>query len=395
LEQAARLGERGCRCVVGGQQVGLFCGPLYTIFKAVSCLQVARDLGAVPIFWAATEDHDVGEVDHAYHLDPLGNVSKMRVPLPRGRAVEDIMVTAAMAAKISHFAQELALPEGALPAAMVGMGYGEVMIRLLVHLFRGTGLVILEPRLLRGMARGFFARELKEAAAINAVLKETTRALEAAGEPAPLDVGGGTNLFLKNAEGTRRERVVLAADGAFAVGKNHYTLDALLALVEGSPERFSTAAAARPLLQNMLLPVAAYVAGPTEIAYHRQLIDYHRYHGIVMPPLVPRLSATFVPPDVRRWMGAAALEPWREVPDDWSFLFEEKMDNAAIREALNAKGIPYHGLHLLRNLLTPHGTRQERVLCWWEFQRYADATLVQQLIEGTSWKSGHHYYLMM
>ena len=67
-ESIARL-RAGAYAIVTGQQVGLFGGPLFSIFKALSAIKVAEEATAsgvdcVPIFWLATEDHDLAEVNH-------------------------------------------------------------------------------------------------------------------------------------------------------------------------------------------------------------------------------------------------------------------------------------------------------------------------------------------
>ena len=75
-EQAAleRLAEPGAVTVVTGQQVGLFSGPAYTIYKALTAARIAADLRPADAprcrcFWLATEDHDWAEVDHAWVFD--------------------------------------------------------------------------------------------------------------------------------------------------------------------------------------------------------------------------------------------------------------------------------------------------------------------------------------
>ena len=52
----------GAPVVVTGQQVGLFLGPLYTLYKAATAVKHARAIGAVPVFWLQTEDHDLVEI---------------------------------------------------------------------------------------------------------------------------------------------------------------------------------------------------------------------------------------------------------------------------------------------------------------------------------------------
>ncbi len=69
----SKLAEPGTVAVVTGQQVGLFSGPAYTVFKALTAVKLAEHLSgqgipAVPVFWLATEDHDLAEVDHAWVL---------------------------------------------------------------------------------------------------------------------------------------------------------------------------------------------------------------------------------------------------------------------------------------------------------------------------------------
>src|SRR5690349_20107826 len=67
----ARLAQPETVAVVTGQQVGFLSGPAYTVFKALTAVKLAAHLTeqgipAVPIFWLATEDHDLAEVDHAW-----------------------------------------------------------------------------------------------------------------------------------------------------------------------------------------------------------------------------------------------------------------------------------------------------------------------------------------
>src|SRR5207245_10116564 len=83
--------------VVSGQQAGLFGGPLYTIYKALSAVKLAdcltqRGVKAVPVFWIATEDHDFAEVATAEFIDRDCRLSRVGVPselhgerLPVGR----------------------------------------------------------------------------------------------------------------------------------------------------------------------------------------------------------------------------------------------------------------------------------------------------------------------
>src|SRR5260370_33630267 len=61
----------------------------------------------------------------------------------------------------------------------------------------------------------------------------------------------------------------------------------LLALLETEPMRFSSSALLRPLLQDTLLPTAAYVAGPGEINYFAQLEPLYADFKLPVPMIAP------------------------------------------------------------------------------------------------------------
>ena len=87
LEQAEQFGagpaarenieqlRNGAAAVVTGQQVALFGGPLLTLLKAATAIRKAQDATAqsgrthVPVFWLASEDHDLAEVDQIASAD--------------------------------------------------------------------------------------------------------------------------------------------------------------------------------------------------------------------------------------------------------------------------------------------------------------------------------------
>jgi bacillithiol synthase len=85
-ENIAKLRDADCVAVLTGQQVGLFSGPLFTIYKALSAIRVAEALGtlgvkAVPVFWMASEDHDFEEVSNAFAMDANGRLAEAKVAI--------------------------------------------------------------------------------------------------------------------------------------------------------------------------------------------------------------------------------------------------------------------------------------------------------------------------
>jgi bacillithiol biosynthesis cysteine-adding enzyme BshC len=372
IENCKKLRQAGSYCVVTGQQLGMMGGPAYTILKGITCLLVARQAGAIPIFWLATEDHDIPEIDHTFLLDESGNFKKFQLSISRnGIAVEDISLTSRNIEEIYNFWSYLGL-ENIL--YNTGDSYSQYMIKVLMHLFAGTGMLFLEPKLLRKLAEPFFAKELEQCEAIQNLLKETTHELEKVDGNPILQVGQPTNLFLKNKE---LKRLKIRFDGSmFTHGADTYSLSEMLQKAKKTPELFSCNVAARPVLQNTLLPVIAYVGGPNELAYHRQLGRYHSFHGIDMPCIIPRIEATMISQEAATTLEAAKMQPWEEIP-------------------LHKENIPGKQLHMIRNLFYPHNQPQERLLNWWNFQAKSNENLVSECLKQLSWDFSGRYYIYL
>ena len=107
--------EKGAVAVVSGQQVGLFSGPAYAIYKALTAVQIAEELTrggipAVPVFWMATEDHDLDEVRHTTWFDN-GKLVRFELPAPAdtGRPVGRIPLGAEIEPLVQEAAELLAI----------------------------------------------------------------------------------------------------------------------------------------------------------------------------------------------------------------------------------------------------------------------------------------------
>ena len=94
-----KLAQANTVAVITGQQVGFLLGPAYTIFKALTAVRLAQQLNeqgisAVPIFWCATEDHDLAEVDHAWVFNQDASPAKISVAssVVNGGPVGDVVL---------------------------------------------------------------------------------------------------------------------------------------------------------------------------------------------------------------------------------------------------------------------------------------------------------------
>lgn len=427
LQNIERLISPQQGCIVTGQQLGLMGGPAYTILKGISCLLLARESGAIPVFWLATEDHDVAEIDHTYLLDAYGNLKYFHLSFPKdGRPVEDLTLSEKNIDVIYRFLDAASIDRAHHPE--INESYTQTMAKVMVQLFAGTGMVFVEPKLLRSLARPFFRREIENRADLQNVLKATTAQLIAAGWEEMISFKEGTNLFFKDDEGRRRK--ILFDNGAFHIGKQNVTEKDLLALIDEQPGRFSTNVAARPVLQSLLIPTVAYIAGPSELDYYRQLKDYHQAHGISMPCIVPRISATLIPEYAAETISKCKIDPMKEIPlhwmdlqpslchgfaqmaEDWQQVALKqfgsevslgiiermvkhsilKLQKKVVKTRLQAQNIPSYSLHLLRNLIHPHHKPQERVLNWWSFQAHSQENLVKEFLQLSTWMPQGHLY---
>ena len=308
---AERLADARCTVVVTGQQAGLWSGPLYTIYKIIGAIRQAQALETasgepvVPIFWNATEDHDLSEIATAAWPERQWQAAFSA----RGQAASALPLAPAAEAVQAMLAALPAEADAAAIAALLaptGADYGEYSSAVIARLFAGTGLVVLEPRLLRARQGDLFARALTERAAIAAGLAAGEVRLTAAGIDVSFPAGDGTGVWRLDATGRRSQ--VFARDGGLWLDGKRQDLESLLQAATAAPETFSTGAFLRPIWQGHTLPVAAYIAGPGELRYHLQLTDVFSHFDVPMPLLLPRPQATILPAREQRMATQLGVE---------------------------------------------------------------------------------------
>ncbi|ADO69698.1 bacillithiol biosynthesis cysteine-adding enzyme BshC [Stigmatella aurantiaca] len=329
------LARPGTTAVVTGQQVGLFLGPLFTVYKAASAIVTARALSeetgrpCVPIFWLQTEDHDLPEIDHCFAPRASGEPLRVALQVP-GAATSRTPVAhchlgenipralASLRAELGsqpHAEEHLALLERAYrPEATMADAFAEV----LSSLFADEGLVFLDPRdpRLAPFATPIHRRSIEEASAIARELAERGGALSAAGFSEQVHIRPGSPLSFFSPSGPKGARYRLdpaASPGTWnLVGhpeEASVTTAELRSWLEREPLRFTTSALLRPILQDTWLPTAAYVGGPGEIAYFAQLAPLYAHMGLPMPLIVPRARFRVIDDRVRRLLDKLGLSP--------------------------------------------------------------------------------------
>ncbi|MGA9798525.1 MAG: bacillithiol biosynthesis cysteine-adding enzyme BshC [Terriglobales bacterium] len=311
LENIARL-RGGALALVTGQQVGLFGGPLFSIFKALSTVKLAQEareagLDCVPIFWLATTDHDLDEISHVSLLGPDGSLQKLSSTthgLPDapvgtvtfGPEIEPLVEAAAGLlgdSEVTKFLREAYRP---------GENFGSAFARLFSRLFADWGVILLDasdPELHR-IAAPVYSAAIECASELDDALLARGRELEAAGYHQQVKVTPSSTLLFTLRDGARIpiHRQARAGAESFLVehqGKDETISEAeMLRRIASNPEQFSANVLLRPVVQDYLLPTLAYVGGAAEIAYFGQgAVVYKALLGRATP-ILPRFSATIV-----------------------------------------------------------------------------------------------------
>ena len=325
----SKLRQAGTVAVVTGQQVGLFSGPAFTLYKALTAIRLAHwlsdeGLSAVPVFWLATEDHDLEEVAHTTILDdeyetvPLSDPGVR--PAPQS-SVGYVKLSEQIVASLKSL--EVALPPSNARERLMqdlrecyrpGVTWGHAFGSFLARLFSRSGVVLLDAldESIHRLAGRVYQHAAEHASDLRSKLDQRSRELVRVGYHAQVHVGEDSTLLFLQQDGNRvalRQR-----DGNFLAG-NAGTLSPadLERRLSDSPLDFSANALLRPIVQDTLFPTIAYVTGPSELAYHGQTQVLYAEFGRPQPILFPRAAFTLLDPRARK-----LLEKYRvRVEDVW------------------------------------------------------------------------------
>lgn len=339
-DNIALLKRKDSVVVIGGQQAGVLTGPLYTIHKAISILQLAREqkekLGVpvVPVFWIAGEDHDLAEVNHLWIPSGAGQPRKLALGRDDGRKLsigrrplaEDDVATF-----MRHVAD--AHPDttykGKWTAHVQQLAVGaetwsDWFARIFHALFAREGLVLIDLAAaeFNGVAAPLYTQIIAQNEALDEAVGAGTNRLTSHGYEPLVDVfPGQAHLFIER-EG---ERSLLLREGDTFVtkdGQASYSPSELIDIAHSGEPRLSSNVVTRPLVQEYLFPVLAAVLGPGEIAYWGQYSAAFSLFNWRMPILYPRLGFTLVERDVAKY-----IEDFHLSPEEAVFRMADKRTN--------------------------------------------------------------------
>lgn len=300
-------------CVVAGQQIGLFGGPLYTLLKIRSAVALAAELHdahavpVIPVFWLEDNDHDAAEASTAVLLRADGSArTTTLVADAQRRPVHDLVfsehdvaeITEALAELSGQFADEV---RASLAAAYaVGGTWNDAFLSVLQPFLAEWGVLVIRGSdvVRSGMHMPLVERDLAHPGVVRAMVELASRDLVEHGYHAQATANDYSFFVHVNGE---RQRI-----------ESTPTLD----------NTFSPGVLVRPIVQDAIIPSVASVLGAAEIAYHAQLIETYQWFGVTMPAIVLRHTATIVDAKTERLLqksGTTAdfyMRPWADVERD-------------------------------------------------------------------------------
>lgn len=312
IQQIKRLKAENSVVVIGGQQAGLLTGPMYTVNKIISVLKLAREqeeklkIPVIPLFWIAGEDHDYDEINHIFTLRDekvykhptkqqeyvKKSISHMELDKEKTlfwlkEAFQDLTET--------EYTKELFTK--VTDCLEQSQTFVDFFARLIYELFPNEGLVLFDsahPKV-RHIQSDFFTEFIQNQQLVAKEIYDVVQVLHQKGFNVPLEVEkDDANLFFHD---DMNERILLKRLENIWVGKNDeldLTTDQLLEIAQKYPERLSNNVVTRPIMQEFLFPTLAFVGGDGEISYWAALRKAFHVFDLKMPPVVPRLSFTYI-----------------------------------------------------------------------------------------------------
>jgi bacillithiol synthase len=318
--------RNGAAALVTGQQVGLFGGPMFSVYKALTAVKLAEEATAggvdcVPVFWLATYDHDLAEINHVSLPGSEGSLETLTVsshgvanaPVGSVQLGDEILPAIERAATLLGESDATTLlRECYRPGETLGTAFA----RFYARLFADWGVIVLDASdgALHRIAEPIYRAAVERSEELAAALLERGEALEAASYHQQVKVTPSSVLLFTLQDGARTaiHRRGEGESTEFLIGgegtSEKISREELLRRIASSPEKFSPNVLLRPIIEDYLLPTLGYTGGPAEVAYFAQSgAVYEKLLGRVTPVL-PRFSATIVEPKMQRVLAKHGIQ---------------------------------------------------------------------------------------
>ncbi|WP_027414484.1 bacillithiol biosynthesis cysteine-adding enzyme BshC [Aneurinibacillus terranovensis] len=348
MENIERLYGNDTYVVIAGQQAGILTGPLYTIYKAMTILQTAKEqeknlgIPVVPVFWIAGEDHDFDEVNHVYtqiggeaekiklNMEPVDRKSVSHLDVPPETLRNFIETFFNGQIQTEHTAE---LKRQLFGLAETSPTLTDFFARIMAWFFGNQGLILVDSAsgFMRELEKKGFSRVIRYNEEINTCIFQQSERLIGEGYHKQVETTTDNAQFFLYREG-KRMGVERLPDGTFQTrdGKERYSPKQLLALLKENPQQFSANVVTRPLMQELIFPTLAFVGGPGEIGYWGMYRNYFELLELELPVILPRATFSLIDRTVQKYMDKYKLT----VEDVFFSLAEKKADALKARDTL-------------------------------------------------------------
>ncbi|ARJ51601.1 bacillithiol biosynthesis cysteine-adding enzyme BshC [Staphylococcus lutrae] len=325
-EKALHALEHGAKVVIGGQQAGLFTGPLYTFHKIVSIIVKARELEAtyqtevVPVFWIAGEDHDFGEVDHTYVMHqqsgrlekvkyhtmhpPESNITRYQ---PNKEALKQALTD--YFAVLPETTHTKTLYNTILKFIEQSDHWTSLFKKIVQACFKSSGLLLIDAQFeaLREMEIPLLQQLIDKHEQIDQAFRTQQQRIVDAELAPMIHTDSNVHLFM-HYDGQRQ--LLKYENGVYHLSKSEMTFhrETLLDLVQQSPDLFSNNVVTRPIAEEWLFNTVAFIGGPSEIKYWAELQGVFHTMEIEMPIVLPRMRMTYLTPKVEKLLKTYQLD---------------------------------------------------------------------------------------
>jgi bacillithiol biosynthesis cysteine-adding enzyme BshC len=301
--------------IVSGQQVGLYGGPLYTIYKIITVLKLVNQLTKrypgwqfVPLFWMEIADSDYQEINHFYLINQTNEL--VRLGLPEMEDDYRSIYRRTIPTEITQLQTQLSrlFPANEYRDAVLkraqkiyspGKFFQTAFAEWLQYLLADYGIPVICPtdESLTRLAQPIYESALKNWQDIQQQFLEGKQLLLQKKYHAQIQLDNEQTLLFYEADDGSRSRIDgQNRDYLIKAPQKDQKITAadLFYRLSEQPERFTPNVALRPLIQDWLLPTLIYVGGPAEISYAAQLKPLYENFRIVQPILYPRARVSLI-----------------------------------------------------------------------------------------------------
>lgn len=303
---------KGAKVVIGGQQAGMFGGPLYTFHKIFSIITLSNELTdqynekIIPVFWIAGEDHDFDEVNHTFAFNhnkaTLNKIKYHTMTPPESNVTRFTPDKEALLDALNQFFKELTETQHSNEVYQLCRNiilryesWTDIFKGLLHEIFKEYGLLLLDAQFseLRKMEKPILKNMLEKRESLDQAFRNTQFKIEAQGLKPMIQTDTNTHLFIHE---ENMRQLLTYEDGKFITSKSDisYSKEDLFEIIDNEPERISNNVVTRPVMEEWLFNTVAFIGGPSEIKYWAELKEVFNLLDVEMPIVLPRLRISYM-----------------------------------------------------------------------------------------------------